>query len=58
MKKQVEILAPAGSYDSLVAAIAAGADATGTTSGVVCAEDPHKTLTDMIRTVREAFDKR
>ena len=27
MKKQVEILAPAGSYDSLVAAIAAGADA-------------------------------
>ena len=27
VKKQVEILAPAGSYDSLVAAIAAGADA-------------------------------
>lgn len=27
MEKQVEILAPAGSYDSLVAAIAAGADA-------------------------------
>ena len=27
MNKQVEILAPAGSYESLIAAIAAGADA-------------------------------
>ena len=37
--------------------IAAGADATGTTSGVVCAEDPHQTLMDMIRAVREAYDR-
>jgi len=57
---EILVLQAAGvrTVDDVYRNIAAGADATGTTSGVVCAEDPHKTLTDMIRTVREAFDKR
>ena len=37
--------------------IAAGADATGTTSGVVKAADPEATLEAMIREVRRAYDE-
>ena len=38
--------------------IYAGADATGTTSGVVCADDPAAMLENMIRAVRDAYEKR
>ena len=37
MKKRVEILSPAGSYESLKAAIAAGADASLIINGVAAA---------------------
>ena len=40
------------------AVIEAGADGTGTTSGVVRAQDPVAALEAMLRAVREAWDKR
>lgn len=57
---EVLVLQAAGvkTTDDVYRNIAAGADATGTTSGVVCAEDPHKMLTDMIAAVRRAYDER
>ncbi len=38
--------------------ILAGADATGTTSGIMRAEDPEAMLEEMVRAVREAWDER
>jgi triosephosphate isomerase (TIM) len=37
--------------------IAAGAQATGSTSGILKAQDPYAMLAEMIRAVREAWDK-
>lgn len=37
--------------------ITMGAEATGSTSGIIKAKDPNKVLEDMIRSMREAWDK-
>lgn len=44
--------------DDAAAVIRAGADGTGTTSGVVKADNPAKALEAMLRAVRQAWDER
>jgi triosephosphate isomerase len=38
--------------------IAKGADATGSTSGIIKAQNPHAMVEEMIRAVRAAYDER
>jgi len=60
VNKDVLVLHGAGihSAEDVYEIIAAGAGATGSTSAIIKAKDPREMLHDMIKAVREAWDKR
>ena len=57
---EIQVLPAAGIKDEndVYKVIKAGADATGTTSGIMKAEDPEAMMDAMIRAVRMAWDER
>jgi triosephosphate isomerase len=57
---EVQVLHAAGisDYQDVYDVIAAGAQGTGSTSGIFLAKDPHRALGDMIWAVRSAWDSR
>ncbi|MBT3320277.1 MAG: triose-phosphate isomerase [Clostridia bacterium] len=57
---EIMVMHSAGITDGrdVYAVIAKGADATGSTSGIIKAQNPHAMVNEMIRAVRNAYDER